>query len=65
MTFRYITINKLETSFGSKRFVRVHRFSFVNLGQVSRVLREDRADGWLVLTNSELRWAELDGKHHV
>ncbi|MEI9979389.1 MAG: LytTR family DNA-binding domain-containing protein [Edaphobacter sp.] len=59
------TIRQLEASLDPKRFVRVHRSAIVNIRQVSKVLREGRADGWLILTNgtrikmSRIGWQNL------
>jgi two-component system LytT family response regulator len=47
------TIRQLEASLDPKRFVRVHRSAIVNVRQVSKILREGRADGWLILTNGK------------
>ena len=47
------TIRQLEASLDPKRFVRVHRSAIVNVRHVSKILREGRADGWLILINGK------------
>jgi two-component system, LytTR family, response regulator len=47
------TIRQLETALDPKRFVRVHRSAIVNVRRVSKILREGRPDGWLILTNGK------------
>lgn len=59
------TIRQLEASLDPRRFVRVHRSAIVNISQVSKILRDGRADGWLILTNgkrikmSKIGWQNL------
>jgi two-component system LytT family response regulator len=47
------TIRQLEASLDPKRFVRVHRSAIVNVRRVAKIMREGRADGWLILTNGK------------
>ena len=59
------TIRQLAASLDPKRFVRVHRSAIVNVNQVRKILREGRADGWLLLANgqrikmSKIGWQNL------
>jgi len=47
------TIKQLALSLDPDRFVRIHRSAIVNIRFISKILREGRTDGWLVLTNGQ------------
>ncbi len=47
------TIRQLAASLDPKRFVRIHRSSIVNVNHVRKILREGRAEGWLLLSNGQ------------
>jgi two-component system, LytTR family, response regulator len=45
------TIRQLAENLDSKKFIRVHRSSIVNIDYVRKILREGRTDGWLLLAS--------------
>jgi two-component system, LytTR family, response regulator len=47
------TIKQLAASLDPKKFVRVHRSAIVNVNHVRKILREDRTEGWLLLSNGQ------------
>jgi two-component system LytT family response regulator len=47
------TIKQLSSALDPKHFVRVHRSAIVNVNHVRKILRDGRAEGWLVLSNGQ------------
>jgi two-component system, LytTR family, response regulator len=47
------TVKQLVDSLDPARFVRVHRSTIVNIDRVKEILREGRADQWVVLTDGQ------------
>ncbi|AEU35102.1 LytR/AlgR family response regulator transcription factor [Granulicella mallensis] len=47
------TVKQLVDSLDPARFVRVHRSTIVNIDRVKEILREGRADLWVVLTDGQ------------
>ena len=47
------TIKQLAAKLDPAKFARVHRSAIVNIEQVREILREGRAEGWVVLANGE------------
>ena len=47
------TIKQLASTLDPTRFVRVHRSTIVNVNRVSKIVREGRAEGWLVLSTGQ------------
>jgi two-component system LytT family response regulator len=45
------TVKQLAETLDPRKFVRVHRSSIVNIGQVREILREGRSEGWVLLAN--------------